>query len=62
MKTHALTGLKSLQEESLEAVQRRIRVRAYQLYERRRREDGHDLDDWLQAETEEVQRRNKMAA
>ena len=29
-----------------------IRVRAYELFERRGREDGHDLDDWLQAESE----------
>ena len=61
MKTHPLTGLKSL-EESREALQKRIRIRAYQLYEQRRREDGHDLDDWVQAETEEVERRKKIAA
>ena len=61
MKTHPLTGLKSL-EESSEALQKRIRIRAYQLYEQRRREDGHDLDDWVQAETEEMQQRKKIAA
>lgn len=33
---------------SLEA---RIREAAYALYEKRGREDGHDLDDWLTAET-----------
>ncbi len=33
-------------------LQDEIRVRAYQLYERRGREDGHNLDDWLQAEAE----------
>ena len=27
-----------------------IRSRAYELYESRGREDGHDLEDWLQAE------------
>ena len=32
-----------------------IRARAYQLYEQRGREDGHELDDWLQAETEVMQ-------
>jgi hypothetical protein len=31
-----------------EAVQRR----AYELYEQRGREDGHDFDDWLAAERE----------
>ncbi len=29
-----------------------IRRRAYELYEARGREDGHELDDWLQAKTE----------
>ena len=31
-------------------LEERIRLRAYELYEARGREDGHDLDDWLQAE------------
>ena len=29
-----------------------IRLRAYELYEARGRGDGHDLEDWLEAETE----------
>jgi hypothetical protein len=29
-----------------------IRRRAFDLYEARGCEDGHDLDDWLEAETE----------
>jgi hypothetical protein len=29
-----------------------IRVRAYELFEQRGREERHDLDDWLQAEAE----------
>ena len=29
-----------------------IRERAYELYEARGREDGHDLEDWLRAEEE----------
>ena len=29
-----------------------IRCRAYQIYEERGREDGHDLEDWLRAEAE----------
>lgn len=32
----------------------RIRRRAYELYEQRKREDGHDMEDWLCAEVEEV--------
>lgn len=42
----ALAG--GLSEERLE----QIRRRAYELYEARRQEDGHDVDDWLQAEGE----------
>jgi hypothetical protein len=34
------------------SVQEEIRQRAYQLYEERGRRDGHDEDDWLQAEKE----------
>jgi len=33
-------------------VHERIRSRAFELYEQRGREDGHELDDWLQAEAE----------
>jgi hypothetical protein len=38
-----------------------IRRRAFELYEQRGREDGHDLDDWLQAESELVQQKAKSA-
>jgi hypothetical protein len=33
-------------------IQERIRVRAYELYEQRGKVEGHDLEDWLQAEQE----------
>lgn len=36
-------------------LQDQIRARAYQLYEQRGRDDGHDLDDWLKAEAESSQ-------
>jgi Protein of unknown function (DUF2934) len=29
-----------------------IRLRAYELYEERGRHDGHQLEDWIQAEQE----------
>ena len=29
-----------------------IRLRAYELYEHRGRQHGHDIDDWLQSEAE----------
>ena len=38
----------NLSEEQLE----RIRQRAHELYEARGQGDGHDLEDWLQAEAE----------
>ena len=33
-------------------IDQQIQQRAYELYEQRGRADGHDLDDWLQAERE----------
>ena len=30
----------------------RIRIRAYELYDQRGRQDGHALEDWFQAEAE----------
>jgi hypothetical protein len=38
-----------------------IRHRAFELYELRGREGGHDLDDWLQAESEFIQQKAKAA-
>ena len=32
--------------------EQQIQQRAYELYEQRGRTDGHELDDWLQAERE----------
>ncbi len=40
-----------------------IRLRAYELYEQRGRENGRDVDDWLQAESElNTQQRKAKAA
>jgi DUF2934 family protein len=33
-------------------IEQQIQQRAYELYEQRGRADGHDLEDWLQAEYE----------
>lgn len=44
------------------ALEERIRLRAYELYEARDREDGHGLDDWLQAEAEFLGTKQKAAA
>ena len=48
-KKQPMTEMSELQEFELEY---QIRLRAYELYEARGREDGHDIEDWLQAETE----------
>jgi Protein of unknown function (DUF2934) len=39
-----------------------IRIRAYELYEARGREDGHDQEDWLEAEAEITGRAERAAA
>lgn len=39
-----------------------IRGRAYELYEARGRTDGHDLEDWLEAEAETSGRIQTAAA
>jgi hypothetical protein len=33
-------------------LEEQIRTRAFELYEERGREDGHEVEDWLRAETE----------
>ena len=33
-------------------LQEQIRSRAHEIYEQRNRTEGHELDDWLQAEAE----------
>ena len=44
----AVTGL--LNGDTAEDVRARIAVLAFQFYEQRGSQDGHDLEDWLQAE------------
>jgi len=39
-------------EGTLELTEELIRIRAYHFYEKRGREPGHDLEDWLEAEAE----------
>jgi hypothetical protein len=45
-----------------EPVEERIRRRAYELYQARGREDGHELEDWQQAEAEITIGRKTIAA
>ena len=39
-----------------------IRLRAYELYEARGDEDGHELDDWLRAEEEITRKKARNIA
>lgn len=50
------------QEESPTELQEKIRRRAYELYQARGREDGHDAEDWLQAEAELSSQRTRTVA
>lgn len=47
-KPNPITGRTAAEADRKE----RIRVRAYELYEARGGEDGHDMEDWLSAEAE----------
>ena len=48
--------------EATSELQEQIHRRAYELYEQRGRDDGHELDDWLQAESEVTQQKAKTVA
>ncbi len=52
---------KNLQSEFVK-VDEKIRRRAFDLYEQRGRRNGHELDDWLQAEAEVTGKKSKMSA
>ena len=43
---------KNVATESHSNHEEEVRCRAYEIYEARGREAGHDLEDWLQAEAE----------
>ena len=58
-KKQPTSEISELQEFELEY---QIRLRAYQLYEARGRNDGHDLDDWLRAEEEITQKKVRAVA
>jgi hypothetical protein len=51
MNIHPTKKTSTLVVES-EELKDRIRKRAYQLYEERLWEEGHDVEDWLRAEQE----------
>ena len=51
-----------VENEPPEEIQEQIRRRAYELYYARGAGDGHDLDDWLLAESEVTQKTKARAA
>ena len=59
---------KTFDQRAIEAVtrdadqHRAIATRAFELYEQRGREDGRDVEDWLQAEAEILAQNAKLAA
>jgi hypothetical protein len=44
------------------AAEEQVRSRAFELYEQRGRADGHDLQDWLQAESEITSNKREAGA
>jgi hypothetical protein len=58
-KKQPTTDISELQEFELEY---QIRRRAYELYEERGREDGHELEDWRRAEEEIREKKVRTAA
>lgn len=57
------TKATAVAQETTEAnIAERIRARAYQLFEERGGQLGHDLEDWLQAEAEVLGNRKHSAA
>jgi hypothetical protein len=48
--------------EAEKDLKERIRSRAYELYEARGREDGHDVEDWVHAEQDVMRRTYRVAA
>jgi hypothetical protein len=57
------TSGRTAAEANAEALsEEQIRLRAYELYETRGREDGHDMEDWLEAKAEITGRAERAAA
>ena len=52
--TSAFLTAETQVEQEDECLREAVRRRAYELYELRGKENGHDLEDWLQAESELV--------
>jgi hypothetical protein len=61
--TGAKSGLRRGWENKPTAgLENEIRCRAYELYEQRGREQGHDFEDWLRAEKEVTHKMSRRVA
>lgn len=58
-KPQTQTSLHTTSQTSADGMQEQIRRRAYELYELRGREDGHDVEDWLESESEALAKGTK---
>ena len=54
--------LSKLHLGSLELTEEIIRMRAYETFEQRGYQHGHDLEDWLQAEAEVMGKKSGVSA
>jgi hypothetical protein len=61
-RTQTSSRTTSQKVESADGLQEQIRRRAYEIYEQRGREDGQDVEDWLQSESEIMAVRTTNAA
>ena len=55
-------NIPALRQDRCRGGHRGIRCRAYELHEERGREDGQDVEDWLEAEAEITGRTERAAA
>ena len=51
-----------INEPATLSLEEQIRLRAYDLYEERGRQDGFEVEDWLRAETEILNKVGQFAA
>jgi hypothetical protein len=62
MPTRSIANKFKTPQSELAKLDEKIRRRAYDLYEKRGRRNGHELDDWLQAEAEVTGKKSKPSA
>ncbi len=62
MPTRSIANKHKTRQSDLVKLDEKIRRRAYDLYEQRGRRDGHEIDDWLQAEAEVTGKKSKTSA